>query len=181
MFKPETAIEGTRAWVIVLIGIVVIFALGFFAGELRARPPIPKVVPILDTTLYDNAVFDAAKVFGRVAGCGTLDLAKKIARQSVAQGVPANLIAATMCVESHGDPLAVSNKGAVGLMQIRIVAHKTEYDFKTQNPFDADVSLQIGTQILKAESAQGWRHAVLRYNADDAAYADKVLQLAGIR
>ena len=77
----------------------------------------PAVKSEYDQQEFKKAFFDAARVYGR-AGCGDVQLAEMTARSSAKTGLPANVIAAEIAVESTCDPLAVSRDGGVGLLQV---------------------------------------------------------------
>lgn len=133
---------------------------------------------------YRQAFFDAARIYGK-AGCGDINLAELTAQNAVRSGVPANLLAAIVAVESSCDPLAISNKGAVGLTQVNVKVQSEKYNkFRTINLFDPEQSMRVGTDILRDDIAQygGTKQGVSHYNGtgpDADAYALKVLALAG--
>ena len=93
------------------------------------------------------AFFDASRVYGKV-GCGDIILAEKTANASIKSGVPANLIAGLIATESTCNPLAVSNKGAIGLMQVVPKTWSKSYDFTKINLFNPDENMEVGTKIL---------------------------------
>ncbi len=131
-----------------------------------------------------KAFFDASRVYGK-AGCGDMDLAEMTARNAVRSGVPANLLAAVVAVESSCNPLAISNRGAVGLTQVNVKVQADKFaQFRTINLFDPEQSMRVGTDILRDDIAQfgGVKQGVSHYNGtgpDADAYAIKVLALAG--
>ena len=145
----------------------------------------PSVKSEYDQQEFKKAFFDAARVYGR-AGCGDVQLAEMTARSSAKTGLPANVIAAEIAVESSCDPLAVSRDGGVGLLQVmpRIWASKFN-GFRDKNLLRAEDSMEVGTEIL-AENIQkyGLREGIRHYNGsgpDAELYAVKVMQLAGAR
>lgn len=129
-----------------------------------------------------QAIFQAAESFGR-GKCGDYALAEKIGQESVKTGVPANLLAAIAQIESNCQPLAISSRGAVGLMQIRVSAWSKTVDFSKVNLFDPTQSLETSAMILKGllKTRGTIRAAVLGYNCDDVGYADQVMKLAGLK
>lgn len=131
---------------------------------------------------YRQAIFDASRIYGK-AGCGDIKLAEITAENSLKNGLPANLIAAVVSVESSCNPLAISNRGAVGLMQINVNVQSKAYDFSTINLFNSQQSMSVGTKILAGMVKQyGLKSGVSHYNGigDEAdAYVIKVLALAG--
>ena len=129
--------------------------------------------------------FQAARVFGR-AGCGDLGLAEMVARSSRKTGLPANVLAAEIAVESTCNPLAVSMDGGVGLMQITVKLWAPQYDnFRNKNLLRADDSMDVGSEILANNIRQyGLRDGIRRYNGsgpDAEVYATKVMALAGAK
>jgi soluble lytic murein transglycosylase-like protein len=69
-----------------------------------------------------------------------------IRAHSEAQGLDPSLVKAVMIAESNGNPNAVSNKGARGLMQIM---PGTGQLLDLQNPFDPSENIQAGAKYLK--------------------------------
>lgn len=64
--------------------------------------------------------------------------------------VDPRLIAAIVSTESSGDPLAVSNRNAIGLMQINAKVWARKLDFAQNNPFDPGTNLRLGVPILQS-------------------------------
>ncbi|HAR96690.1 MAG TPA: lytic transglycosylase [Deltaproteobacteria bacterium] len=69
-----------------------------------------------------------------------------IRAHSEAHGIDPSLVKAVMIAESNGNPNAVSNKGARGLMQIM---PSTGHLLDLQNPFDPSENIQAGAKYLK--------------------------------
>lgn len=69
-----------------------------------------------------------------------------IRTHSEAVGLDPSLVKAVMIAESNGNPNAVSQKGAQGLMQIM---PQTGQSLELQNPFDPNENIQAGARYLK--------------------------------
>ncbi len=79
--------------------------------------------------------------------------------------LPASLIAAIIKVESGFNPKAVSNRGAIGLMQL---GSSTRKAFNVGNPFDPVQNIVAGTAYFKGllDRFDGDMHkAIAAYNA----------------
>jgi len=70
-----------------------------------------------------------------------------IKQHSEANGLDPHLVKAVMIVESNGNPQAVSEKGAQGLMQIM---PETAQMLDLQDPFDPEKNIQAGTRYLRS-------------------------------
>src|ERR1017187_276996 len=100
------------------------------------------VVPESHSAEFQKAFFEAARVYGR-AGCGDQELAEMTARESVSTGVPAALIAAQASDESTCNPMAVSNRGAVGLTQIVPKMWSKQFDFTKINLLNPEQNMGV--------------------------------------
>jgi hypothetical protein len=136
---------------------------------------------------FEKAFFQAAKVYGK-AGCGDQQLAEMTAKHAIATGLPAAVVAAMAATESTCNPLAISNRGAVGLTQVVPAIWKNKYDFSKVNLMNPDDNLRVGTTILAELVRQyGLRAGLHRYYGtgnsgiylDGSGYAERVLALAG--
>jgi Transglycosylase SLT domain len=146
------------------------------------EPPVPQG---LNAPEIRKAFFDAARIYGR-KGCGDVDLAMMTAQNALRTGLPANLVAAVVGVESTCSPIAISKKGAVGIMQINVAVWADKYsNFKSVNLFNPEEGMRVGCDILAANIKQwGLKSGVAHYDgvgqeADD--YGAQVLALAGIK
>jgi Transglycosylase SLT domain len=75
-------------------------------------------------------------------------LAKIIVRNAESKKLDPKLVAAIIVVESHGNPTAISEAKAVGLMQVHVPTWGGVVDFTERNPFDPEVNIDVGTTIL---------------------------------
>ena len=136
-----------------------------------------------DVPAYRQAFFDASRIYGK-SGCGDIQLAQMTAENSLKTGVPANVIAAIVSVESSCNPLAISQKGAVGLTQVNVKVQSDKFaQFRTINLFNPQENMKVGTQIMAEMIKQyGLRSGISHYDGvgpDADAYVVKVLTLAG--
>jgi soluble lytic murein transglycosylase-like protein len=100
-------------------------------------------------------------------------VSKAIHRSAARHGVDARLVAAVAAIESGQDPSAVSNKGAIGLMQLMPGTGRT-YGVIPQELRDPERNVEAGTRHLKALLAQyqgNWALALAAYNAGTHAIA----------
>ncbi len=86
---------------------------------------------------------------GPAASVGFIDknlYDRLIRRHSDANGLEFRLVKAVMLAESNGNPTAVSQKGAQGLMQIM---PDTAQELELRNPFDPEENIEAGARYLK--------------------------------
>lgn len=122
--------------------------------------------PILTYSLERTGPLEVAKVFGRSHGCQNADpdLIEMIVRTSLDLNIEPTLAASIMDQESGCDPLAVSNRGAVGLMQVMPKVWKTRFDFSEINLFNPKQNIEVGLKILSPLVLQyGEKEALERY------------------
>jgi soluble lytic murein transglycosylase-like protein len=115
------------------------------------------------------AALEASRAAGRPQPA-LEDLVARIDRAAARAGVDPRLAHAVIRAESNYRPLAVSPKGAMGLMQIMPVLAR---QYGVRDPFDVDQNLDAGLRHLKALVA---RHrtlslALAAYNAGEGAVA----------
>jgi len=85
--------------------------------------------------------------------------------KSIEAQVDPALILSIVKAESNFNPLAVSEKGAIGLMQINPIWCKT-FKVKREDLFDPETNLEIGCKILKINlnSVDTLENALALYN-----------------
>jgi hypothetical protein len=143
-------------------------------------------------SIFRTAPLEVAKVFGRTPGCADADaeLIQATAQAAIEAGLDPAIAAATVGVESGCNQFAVSNRGAIGIMQIMPKVWSTKYDFAgSVNLFNRADNLRIGAQIEAGLITQyGVDGGIRRYNGlgvdcstCDAGYTSKILLLAGRR
>jgi len=97
-----------------------------------------------DSVSSANAKIIAANAHGHQASPDEIDNAVVMA--AARHNVDANLVRAVIKVESNFNANAVSNKGAMGLMQLM---PKTARSLNVKNPFDPQQNVDAGVRHLK--------------------------------
>ena len=107
-------------------------------------------VHITDTPPDDTyhlllTTFKTPRTFKKLVGTGHhhLDMIQAMARET---NVPWNLVMAIIKTESNFDPMAVSSRGAKGLMQLMPGVCK---DYKVKDPFDVRENIRAGTRYFR--------------------------------
>jgi soluble lytic murein transglycosylase-like protein len=70
-----------------------------------------------------------------------------VAEAAARHGVPPNLVMAVIAAESQFDPLAVSRRGALGLMQLMPATARI---LRVSDPFDPRENIEAGVRHLRA-------------------------------
>jgi soluble lytic murein transglycosylase-like protein len=119
----------------------------------------------------------------RVAEPVIRDLLGAAFREGRRNGLDPLLIVAVMAVESRFNPIAQSETGAVGLMQIVPRFHVDKFDAsRGESPLDPATNIHVGTRVLKEyiRRAGSQVNGLQLYNGtpddENASYATKVLE-----
>jgi soluble lytic murein transglycosylase-like protein len=94
----------------------------------------------------ENTVQRSRRLAGRLVPVPSADLEPLIQRQSDSQNLDPKLVKAVIQVESGYNHRALSNKGAMGLMQLM---PDTASLFNVRNAFDPEENLRAGTRYLR--------------------------------
>ncbi len=97
------------------------------------------------------------------------DIERLIDYYSSKRNLPSSLVRSVIDVESGFDPNAVSDKGAMGLMQLM---PSTVMDMGVENPFDPEENIKGGTALLRnlLTTYKGdYKMALAAYNAGKGA------------
>ena len=124
MFIPKLG----KIWpVLTIVG-----ALLAWGGNLRPEPMVIKQeVKVPVEINASKSEITVAKIFGRSTGCqnAPVDLIRQVANAADNHHLPAQLVASIVAQESQCHSDAVSSKGAVGLMQVRVSVWSKNFDF----------------------------------------------------
>lgn len=130
----------------------------------RLLPTVP--AKLLRYSIWHNAPIEIAKIFGRSIPCSNTDsgLVQEVADAAFQHHIDPRLAASVVVQESTCNPLAVSGKGAVGLIQIHVDTWKDKYDFSEKNLFNPTTNLDIGFTILSGLiDKYGEKNGLARY------------------
>jgi hypothetical protein len=160
----------------------------FIVAKTLPKPPSD----VLKESLFRTGPLEVAKVFGRAHGCedATPELINDVSNEAVRSGIDPRIAAATVAIESACDSFAVSNRGAIGYMQITPKTWGTKYDFMSRyNLLNMHDNVHVGVSILSALiHTYGVKNGVRRYQglgvgceSCDDRYTDKIMFLAGTK
>ena len=125
------------------------------ASQQTGVQPAPQLTPARQT---DEFRFPASAATPQPPDCGPiapLALQRIVDQAAKAYSVSASLIHAVIRQESGGNPCAISEKGAMGLMQLM---PDTAVEMGATQPFDSQQNVTAGTRLLA--------DLIQRYNGD---------------
>jgi len=96
--------------------------------------------------INENPVQRSRRLAGRLVPVPSAELEPLIRRHSDAQNLDPKLVEAVIQVESGYNDRALSNKGAMGLMQL---TPDTASLFNVRDPYDAEENVRAGTRYLR--------------------------------
>jgi soluble lytic murein transglycosylase-like protein len=153
------------------------------AVQPEAPPPVRgklAVVPDPRREIETLATFVARKY--RISSAATRELVGTAYREGRRAGLDPLLILAVIAVESRFNPIAESDGGAQGLMQVIPALHKDKFEAaQVDSVLDPHANIRLGVRILREYIRRGGTEVagLQLYNgsSDDAttAYATKVL------
>jgi len=117
------------------------------AADLRLQPVL--VAPVL---AHAREIENLASVIARryrVSLEATRSLVGAAYRAGSRSGVDPLLIVAVIAVESRFNPIAQSDGGAMGLMQVIPHFHADKFDAKAGSVLDPETNIQLGVTVLK--------------------------------
>lgn len=148
----------------------------------RLKPTTPELL----YSSWTTGPIDVALTFGQISGCreASHELIIEVSEAANRANLDPKLGAALVAVESRCDTLAISNRGAVGLTQVRPSVWKDKYDFQKVNLFNHCENLKVGFTILAdLIRDNGAYEGIRRYQGTgpngDPNYEDKILKLTG--
>jgi len=121
--------------------------------------------------LNENSTQRSRRLSTRLADLPDMNLEAIIANHSVAQNLDPRLVRALIQAESGYNVKAVSNKGAIGLMQLM---PDTASELNIRDPYDPDQNIKGGTMYLRQmidHFAGKVELAIAAYNAGPGAVA----------
>ena len=152
------------------------------------QPDVPPALPTMPSSASDTRPeIDALATFVakryRISSEATRQLVAAVYREGQRVGLDPLLIVAVIAVESRFNPIAESDAGAQGLMQVIPAFHKDRLEAAgVDSVFDPHDNIRLGAQILKDYIRRGGTEAAglqtysgAATEAGGNAYAAKVL------
>ncbi len=165
MFENPVSFRGRKLnWRLLIVSNVVLFLVSFFFVDLRMNDEIKPVemsgvneavmIPVTLVPNVENGGKTGAKRMGRPHGFRMSDIWESlrpwqtyIRKYSREYDVDPDLVSAILYIESRGIPDTVSNKGAIGLMQITPV---TAVHLGVSNVLDPEENIKAGVKYIAA-------------------------------
>jgi len=113
------------------------------AGKLKEGKSVEELLKGMDKVQREG---QTPPMEFRVPQTASADVNRIVRRAAAAYGLDENLIHAVIQAESGGDPLAVSSRGAKGLMQLM---DETAEMLGVSDPFDPEQNIFAGAKYLK--------------------------------
>jgi soluble lytic murein transglycosylase-like protein len=176
MVSASTANDGRFIPATLQSAAIVPDAPGQSAVESGRRPGIARIDAEID------AVAEAIARKYRISRTATREFVSTAYREGSGIGVDPLLIVAVMAIESRFNPIAQSEGGAIGLMQVIPRYHADKFDLAHgTSMLDPHANIWLGARVLKEYIRRGGTDAagLQLYNGSSAdetnAYANKVL------
>ncbi len=165
MFENPVSFRGRKLnWRLLIVSNVVLFLVSFFVVDLRMNDEMKPVersgvneavmIPVTLVPNVENGGKTGAKRMGRPHGFRMSDIWESlrpwqtyIRKYSREYDVDPDLVSAILYIESRGIPDTVSNKGAIGLMQITPV---TAVHLGVSNVLDPEENIKAGVKYIAA-------------------------------
>ena len=130
--------------------------------EVGSKQPAPQTYFSADPTVY--AIEDLLGRHSRLADIDRARVARAVVASATHHNVDPFLIVSILLVESAGNRFAISDKDAVGLMQIHLPTWGGLIEAEDINLFIIEENIDLGTRILKDYTLRyGLWNGVMRY------------------
>lgn len=137
-------------------------AVVFDAGEDSASAAMAARSPISDPMVA--SVLGLLEQNSRMSPVRQARIARAVVASARRHDVDPYLVASVLLVESSGDPFAISNRDAVGIMQIHVPTWGRLVDAEQINLFRIEDNIDLGTRILgEYTSRYGLAEGLMRY------------------
>jgi len=120
--------------------------------------------------------------YRRVPSVLAREISIEIVRKSKKYNIPYMIILGVIEVESSFNPMAVSSKGARGLMQVRWSVWNRKLGIKSRfDLHEVDIGIDNGTKIIKLyySRTSNMENALLKYVGGSKSYVKKVYEAIG--
>jgi soluble lytic murein transglycosylase-like protein len=146
----------------------------------EVAPAVPLRAAVMEPAKVDALVAALARKY-RVSQDATRELVDAAYREGGRNGVDPLLIIAVIGIESRFNPIAQSDGGAMGLMQVIPHYHEDKFDASGGSVLDPRTNIQVGSAVLRDYIRRGGTEmaGLQLYNGavddDTNAYAHRVL------